>query len=85
MSKFRVGYQQHAEFAHSTLWQDYCAEVNAWLENIKDQFETAESLDDIRQLQGAIRACRYFLALPQTILEQLLDNDVTEEYTNGRN
>lgn len=58
-------------FLSSNLWRDLSNEMNAWLNDIREQLEITAEVDTIRRLQGNVEAVRRFLDLPQTLLDIL--------------
>lgn len=54
-------------------------EIRTWLDDIRDQLEAATDRDELNHLQGNAKACRHFLALPYTMIE-----NIQEGQSNGR-
>ena len=62
---------QYHEFRDSVVWLDITNEVTAWLEDVRNQLENVEDTEDLRRFQGIAEACRYFLQLPEQIINSL--------------
>lgn len=62
---------QYNEFLHSFVWLDITSEVATWLEDVRNQLEQADTIEELRRFQGIAEACRYFLALPEEIINTL--------------
>ena len=62
--------QYHA-FRESVVWVDITNEVNSWLEDIRNQLEQVDNTEELRRFQGIAEACRYFLQLPDEIINIL--------------
>jgi hypothetical protein len=71
---------QFVEFLDSTVWADIKSELNIWLEGVRDGLENPESDEkDLYRNQGRAEAIRYVLSLPETIKEQLIEEQTKEE------
>ena len=62
---------QYVEFRDSVVWLDITNEVNAWLEDVRNQLENVSDVEELRRFQGIAEACRYFLQLPEQIINTL--------------
>lgn len=62
---------QYAEFRDSVVWLDITNEVSAWLEDVRNQLENVSDVEELRRFQGIAEACRYFLQLPEQIINSL--------------
>lgn len=62
---------QYNEFLHSFVWLDIASEVNIWLEDVRNQLENVADVEELRRYQGIAEACRYFLALPEEIINTI--------------
>ena len=62
---------QYHEFRDSVVWLDITNEVTAWLEDVRNQLENVEDTEELRRFQGIAEACRYFLQLPEQIINSL--------------
>lgn len=72
---------QYSEFRDSVIWLDITNEVTAWLEDVRNQLEQVENTEELRRFQGIAEACRYFLQLPEQIMNSL---EVRGETDGGR-
>ena len=65
---------QFYEFLEGTVWADIKAELGVWLEGVRDGLEDTESNEkDLFRNQGRAEAIRYVMSLPETIRDQLID------------
>jgi hypothetical protein len=65
---------QFAEFMESTIWADVRAELEVWLEGVRDGLEdTSLSIENLYRNQGRAEAVRYMLSLPETIRDTLVE------------
>lgn len=62
---------QYHEFRDSLVWLDITNEVTAWLEDVRNQLEQVSGVEELRRFQGIAEACRYFLQLPEQIINSL--------------
>ena len=72
---------QYIELRNSLVWLDITTEVNAWLEDIRNQLESVSNIEELRRFQGIAEACRHFLQLPEQIINSL---EVRGETDGGR-
>jgi len=62
------------EFLKSTIWADIRAELDIWLEGVRDGLEDTESDEkDLFRNQGRAEAIRYVMSLPETIKDTIID------------
>lgn len=62
---------QFKAFIDSPVWEDMKREVSEWLNDIRNQLEETTDIEISRRLQGNAEACRYFLSLPEALIESL--------------
>ena len=74
-----AGYNAHKAFLISLVWKDLSSEVSVWLEEIRDTLETLDDSAEYYRLQGCAKACRYFLGLPQSIIDQY---EIVRDFNN---
>lgn len=67
---FRAGYEAHERFQHSAIWQDMKLELERWLLGVQERMEVEDDTFELYRLQGNAKACRYFMQLPERIVEQ---------------
>lgn len=79
MEEHRATLDQLQSFLDSNVWNDMAMEIRTWLDDIRDQLEAATDRDELNHLQGNAKACRHFLALPYTMIE-----NIQEGQSNGR-
>lgn len=58
------------DFPRLRMWQDMKMEIEGWIEGIRDNLEMIEDEKEFIKLQARAEACRYFLELPEVILEE---------------
>lgn len=79
MSELRSNITEVRQFMHSNVWRDMHSEMEAWLNDIRDQLEQAQELDILRRLQGNAEAVNRFLQLPESLIEIFeIDANATE-------
>ena len=65
---------QFDEFLEGTVWADMKRELHIWLEGVRDGLEDKESDEkDLFRNQGRAEAIRYVMSLPETIKDQLIE------------
>jgi hypothetical protein len=72
---------QYHDFLDSVIWRDILNEVNAWLQDARNQLEAVQDFAEMRRFQGISEACRYFLQLPQQIIETFESRSNTDGRT----
>lgn len=67
----RATMEQLRSFLGSPVWADMKEEVMTWLNDIRNQLEETTNIEISRRLQGNAEACRYFLSLPDSLIEAM--------------
>jgi hypothetical protein len=65
-------------FINSTVWEDMQRELQIWREMAGRDYDTAATIEEVRLIQGRREAIEYILALPETML-----NALKEEQEDG--
>lgn len=73
LDEFSSTPEQMRDFLLGNIWADLTKEINAWLNDIRDQLENVTDKEEISNLQGSAKACRNFLNLPMNIIEIMLE------------
>jgi len=60
-------------FVKSSIWIDIVQTLKDRIDLTRDQLETCFDYDEIRRLQGKIEELRYFLLLPDGIVQELTE------------
>ena len=65
-------------FLGGHVWQDMQRDFDLWLESVRDDMETADSVDELRRCQGRAEAMRFVLKWAENlrdILEEQRDDN----------
>lgn len=79
MSDFKATAIAHELHKDSLVWQDCVTEINAWLEQARDELESVDDINEFRRLQGVAKACRRFLLLPEMLVDAITEEPVLED------
>jgi len=82
MSEYISSEENFRSFLESSIWRDMKAELNIWLEQIRNALEDPnddETLESTERLRGAAKMAKRVLAMPEVIMQNIADDKEREE------
>lgn len=83
-----ASYSAHVRFRDSAVWTDFCNDLNQQLVELERLYDECTDLRQLGDIQGARKAIRQMLSLPDRFIdalregmkpEELEDSDVVDE------
>lgn len=71
-------------FLEGTIWKDMLNEMEVWDQQLLRRYDSCDSIETLRQLQGAREAISYCMQLPERLLEGIEQEQEGENKTSDK-
>jgi len=75
---------QMKEFVGSAIWNDFIAYLDESIHLLQFEVEQAESMEDVKRIQGQLKEVRIFKELPSILLQDMEAQIKSKERKDGR-